>query len=764
MAKLQELGFLGADLLHTVDGRSYLTRAQLTEDVSAAVAASGGRAALADLPALLNADLIHCEAAAGDAVAASQGELSLVGGDIVSRAYFSSVVSELSALLSASGGALPLAAACSRFQLGADILTRVLEPAIADERIDASLEGGVLTTAAAARRAKAALRGALRAATAPVPLAPLAKKLSLEGKAGTPAGLAALVEELISEHSVAGTLRAGGASFAPALASAAAAAATAAFYAQNGYIEYAALARAGGGAGSAAGLADARTRAATTFPDGTPLATVHAAPSLLTAADVAAEEGAATGWVDVSAALPPALTREDAVAAVAASPCVARLAKAGDGPGGGAVLAGTCVVTTAFVEGVRGRAVDAARRAAEAALAAKPGAPSAPGDGADAAKPKPKPVAADSDDDGDWGAKKGGGKKKKKGGVGGGSGGGAKKPAPKAAPPPARATGATCIALSLDALEAAIDNEWAPGTGDAGASDDGGTLASALAAAVRPAAIAEYDRVIADAASAGADARRRARDALVAVAVAASDRLQLYARGAEAIAAPADDGATTDAADAIARHLVRGPGAEAGDALLRVMAADADAGGAPPPPPTAASLTPAARTALVAKLPSDVRPAAEALAAALAGGDVASLMDALETAAPAAGARVRRLDKKAEKALVADARRSLEASLEAEADPAAALPLAACAALARAAGRASSVPGRALGALVASLERNGVPTDEAALFGRYHGDVVALLKARSAGDDAAAAAASARLGDALPKLKAAAVGGGGSGE
>ena len=112
-------------------------------------------------------------------------------------------------------------------------------------------------------------------------------------------------------------------------------------------------------------------------------------------------------------------------------------------------------------------------------------------------------------------------------------------------------------------------------------------------------------------------------------------------------------------------------------------------------------------------------------------------------------------------AVVADARRALEASLAAEADAAAALPLAACAALARVAGRAASVPGRALGALVASLERNGVPAGDAALFSSYHADVVALLKARSAGDEAAAAAAAAKLADALPRLKAAAVGGGG---
>ena len=301
---------------------------------------------------------------------------------------------------------------------------------------------------------------------------------------------------------------------------------------------------------------------------------------------------------------------------------------------------------------------------------------------------------------------------------------------------------------SLAALTARVGDEWIPGSADAGA--DGG-LAAALASVIRPAAVAEYDRVIAAAASAGSDARRRARKALLAVLCAAAERLALYARGADAVA-----GDDADAAAAIGRHLVRGPGAEAGDALLRVLAADADDGGPPPPSPAAAAMTPAARTALVASLPADSKAVAEAVAAALAGADAAALAAALDAAAPAAGARLRKLDKKAEKALVADARRSLDAALAAEDDPAAALPLAAAAAFAQAAGKAVSVPGRALGALVAAL-KGVLPDEGAAAFADYHATVVALLRARAAGGDGLAAL-EAKLADALPRLKAAALG------
>ena len=88
---------------------------------------------------------------AAAAVAASQGSTSLVGGDIISARYFDGVVADLAADLAARSGALPLSAACSRFQLAADTLARVLEPALRDGRIDATLDGGPIIDQAAVR-------------------------------------------------------------------------------------------------------------------------------------------------------------------------------------------------------------------------------------------------------------------------------------------------------------------------------------------------------------------------------------------------------------------------------------------------------------------------------------------------------------------------------------------------------------------------------------------------------------------------------------
>jgi E3 UFM1-protein ligase 1 len=43
VTKLQELGLLGEELLHTINGREYLTAEHLKKEVIAAVAQAGGR-------------------------------------------------------------------------------------------------------------------------------------------------------------------------------------------------------------------------------------------------------------------------------------------------------------------------------------------------------------------------------------------------------------------------------------------------------------------------------------------------------------------------------------------------------------------------------------------------------------------------------------------------------------------------------------------------------------------------------------------------
>jgi hypothetical protein len=63
--KLKQLGLLGDDLLHTINGKEYITTKRLRADVEGALRAAGGRLELSELPALVGVDLTHCEKQVG---------------------------------------------------------------------------------------------------------------------------------------------------------------------------------------------------------------------------------------------------------------------------------------------------------------------------------------------------------------------------------------------------------------------------------------------------------------------------------------------------------------------------------------------------------------------------------------------------------------------------------------------------------------------------------------------------------------------------
>jgi len=429
VSKLTELGFLSKDeLLHSANGREFLTRDRLRREVKEAVidsscsSNSSGRVPLVELPALLGVDLLHCEWAAKELVdedANERGEkessFQLINGGselVAAGPYFAAVVGEVEELLAGGSGAVSLADLCSRFSLGSDVLTRVLEGATratatattesaangcagkkgGGTRLAARLEGGFLVTATAAARARATLRGALRGLSGPVQLSTLAKSLGIDprvlagvGGSGSGAGisggggLASVVEAMLRSGEVRGALRGGGASFAPEVHSRAVAAASAAFYAREGYVE---VSSSGGAAGSSS------------LPEGavllSPSGTVAVSPALVAQVDAAVEDAclsvstaaSSSPWVDVSSlgVIPPALSKGDALsllrkapaaeklllesasaaAAAAATTTTATIAPEGEGSPSSLppplLLAGTCVVSGSMLLSLRSKA------------------------------------------------------------------------------------------------------------------------------------------------------------------------------------------------------------------------------------------------------------------------------------------------------------------------------------------------------------------------------------------------------------------------
>ncbi|GBF94592.1 hypothetical protein Rsub_06707 [Raphidocelis subcapitata] len=788
--KLKALGVVGDELLHTINGKEYITSDRLKADIAGALAAAGGRLELSELPALVGVDLTHCEKQASSIVSESGGSVIQAGGELITAAYFDSLAAEES-------GVLVLSDLAASYALSSELLLSTMKSR-AGASIRGRLEGGLLYTPAHVRSLKAQLRGALRGAAAPVTLAGLARELGIDAPGGGGSMVGGLVEQLAGEGAISGALKGGmqGGVWTPAAYSSAQAAAVKGFYSQNGWVGYETARR--------AGVGNDRAYLSAAFPDGIALETAFVSPSLLVQLDAAVEEAASqAGWLDAATLLPPALSAADVSALLARCHAVAAAARGGSpergarkgGKGGGAaaaaaaalseggeaprfrrveVLAGSCVVAGPLLDALRERAEAEAKAAAREAIAERraggrgagpSGAKAAAAAAASAAAAAGKRAqAGDSDDDDDWGrGGKKGGKKGKGGGGGGGKGGGGKgggaaakgggKGAAAGAAAPDGADGApTEQRLAELVLEAHPDME-AAGGGDP-------DLPEAVAQLLKPAVDAAFSSTLSAAFNAGAEARRKSKDAAARALEEAFVRLQLYAHGCEGAA---DDEALQQA---LARHAARTTGAECVDALLRwcqleyspddeaaaAIAAAASEGGAAA---AAAPLAPAERSKLVKGLaPEAAGPVAKAVESLAAGGpsDVAA---ALEAAAGECGLRLRRLDKKSEKAAVAAAKARLLALLDAEQEPAAALALALPLLHLRATGRLLSLPGRAMGPVLARLEgqlpEGGYETARAFLDG-----VVESLKQGGGGAELAEG-----LAAQLPALKVLAGLGGG---
>ena len=406
VAQLKQLGLITTEELHhTSDGRAFVTAARLREDALSALRSAGGRVEVAELPALLGVDLQPCERAAAalvgqdaSAAAFSGGEKNGSGdkndnnknaaaatttattpppdpieqhhGELFSRSYFDGVAREVDELLQEMGR-LTVADVASQHGLAGELALRLVRERLVAEGsgdkaapsssssssaaavIRGRLDGNALYTPAHLRRAKAKLRGALRGAVAPAPLAALARGAGVEIPGGGGGGgdapsvaattsssscavaLPALVEELLAEGAVRGSLSAAGAVWTPAAYASAQADAARAFYAQNGWVGYDAARRlVGGGGGGGGGGGDVKAALAKLFPDGRALSGAFVSAAVVAQVEAAVEEALASGgWVDARGLLPAPLTADDA--AVLLSGGAAFRAAAPKGGGGG---------------------------------------------------------------------------------------------------------------------------------------------------------------------------------------------------------------------------------------------------------------------------------------------------------------------------------------------------------------------------------------------------------------------------------------------
>ena len=753
--KLKACGLLGSDLLHTVNGREYVTQKQLRQDIKAQLQRAGGRVAVraqrggcrldclparlsqvADLPALVSVDLVHCERQALEISAEPGSQVRLVEGELLAERYWDGLAGEVDEELRAAGSA-SLGDLARRYGLSVELITSALVARLGT-LVHGRLESGLLYTDAHVKRLAAQLRGALRATASPCSVQELAAAaFENSTEAGACSGIApVLVAELVANGAAAGALRSGGLLWTPAVHARRQRDAVAAFYAGNGLVTYEAVRR--------AGVSQPRAWLSAQHPEGVHLDSAMVAPTLLDQLDAAVEEAlASTGWADVAAHLPPTLGPPDAAAAASRSPVVARTIR-----NGGALLAESCIVNAAFLDAAADVAKAAGRTAGAAAAGTRKSSAGATPDASTppsaikgrGARSRRSEAGSGSDgEDDDWTT---GPKSKGKGSKGarGKSGKGATTPSPTSALRP-QASETAIGAPSTAQLQQQLENAFA-----AVANAGDGSLSSALAEHLHSAAAAAFAAAEKEALSEGADERRRALEALTQRADASFAQLQLLARGVELFAS--DEAMTL----LLAKHVLKSAGADVTDALLLLLNADGMGAQAATP----AVLTDKVRAQLVQELPSELRAAGAALLEALAGRAIAPLEAALEPLASACGLRLKPLDKKSERALLQVHRRALSAQFAAETEPPAALLLAVPLLYATCFGRALSLPGRGLGAAISRLSDQLTPEEHRTLSA-FQEAVVELLQLRGDESDAGRAVAQAKgtvLAAQLPKLQA----------
>ena len=181
--KMIKLGYLEDTLMHTLDGKEYVTQDRLDAEIKREVKRAGGRIPVIDLQGILNLDVVHCERRAKALAANPDNGFSLVEGELMTPGYLDGVAVEVNEELT-EAGVVRIGDLARKHELSADLMSRTLESRMGT-LVHGRAEGGVLHTAGYVTRLTARLRGAVRAALTPTTRETLVQHALV---ASTPAG------------------------------------------------------------------------------------------------------------------------------------------------------------------------------------------------------------------------------------------------------------------------------------------------------------------------------------------------------------------------------------------------------------------------------------------------------------------------------------------------------------------------------------------------------------------------------------------------
>ncbi|CAH6777410.1 E3 UFM1-protein ligase 1 [Phodopus roborovskii] len=293
------------EVVHTLDGKEYITPAQISKEMRDELHVRGGRVNIVDLQQVINVDLTHIENRISDIIK-SEKHVQIVLGQLIDENYLDRLSEEVNDKLQESGQ-VTISELCKTYDLPGDFLTQALTQRlgrIINGHIDLDNKGVIFTETFVARH-KARIRGLFSAITRPTAVNSLISKYGFQEQL-----LYSVLEELVGSGRLRGTVVGGRqdkAVFIPDIYSRTQSTWVDSFFRQNGYLEFDALSR--------LGIPDAVNYIKKRYKN-TQLLFLKAAcvgQGLVDQVEASVEEAISSGtWVDISPLLPSSLSVEDA--------------------------------------------------------------------------------------------------------------------------------------------------------------------------------------------------------------------------------------------------------------------------------------------------------------------------------------------------------------------------------------------------------------------------------------------------------------------
>lgn len=722
--KLKELGFLGTDLLHTSNGREYVTRDKLVTELREVLREHGGRLSLVEVPSLLGMDLVHCQAAA-DALCDISGtnceeRVIVTNGELFSSLYFADLAKEIEDSLQSSG-ILALADIARTQGLTMDMLTGEVSKNVGTtihgvfDQVSNSLYTNIYID-----RVKCQVRGALRGCLHPLNLSVLKKDIcGVEGPAGFFPGL---VDEVVREEHLEGKIASGMDVWIPSAHLHLQMKAVNSFFTQNHYVsvDYA----------RKNGIENEGEYFKKMEANGVLLDTVYISPqiihSLVAIVDDAVMSPGGNGFCDLQEHAPAEFSEED----------VAKLLdyllrddyfRHNKKNAALKVFCDTCIVSSSFLDSISQSLQSEVAVIARDDFAASQQQNISSSGELDSSTIKSKVIQPSDEGDDDWGLQKGKGKKKSRGGNNKNKG---PKPEKKTSPANTELKKSGTSRIKSPEYICALVIKMHPQL------EHHEDLALAISSSLVPVVSSAYDKATSELFTAGASRRKEIKEKASSLLQDNYYWLELFGKGTDIVFASEK----LDASRASASwHVIKSNGIMCLDPLLHFLNADiasANKDSSDPSDVVKTILEPAQRSSIIQECPGNLSTNLNWLLTATKSNvakDMAEFINMIRDTAEESGIRLRSLDKKTEASLSESHMNVLKEQLSlAESSPmllAAAVPIL----LLKHMNACTNLAGKSLSPAIDALKSH-MDEEDIAVLVEFHENVLEQLRKGSDGD------------------------------